>query len=68
MSDQIIEPENYTTKEYADLAKVKEQTVLKNHCLNGHFLGVRPFKLVNRHLLWPGPKVRAALRGGINNE
>lgn len=41
-----------STQEVADALRVKRQTIAKQLCLNGHYLGLRPVKLPNGRLLW----------------
>ena len=41
------------TEQFASLYGVKSDTVRRNLCLKGHFLGIKPLKLGNRRLLWP---------------
>lgn len=42
-----------TTAEFAQRLAIKEATAQRSHCINGHYLGIRPVKLPNRRLLWP---------------
>ena len=41
------------TNEFASRFGVKGDTVRRNLCVNGAFLGVKPVKLPNGRLLWP---------------
>ena len=41
-----------TTQELAGLFGVQAATVRRAHCLNGHYLGLRPTKLNNGRLRW----------------
>jgi hypothetical protein len=41
------------TNQFAELFGVKGDTVRRNLCVNGHFLGMKPIKLANGRLLWP---------------
>lgn len=41
------------TNKFAENFGVKPDTVRRNLCTKGHFLGVRPVKLPNGRLLWP---------------
>ncbi|WP_289019568.1 hypothetical protein [Desulfobacter postgatei] len=43
-----------TTQEVARLLGVTPGTVRRGLCVNGHYLGLRPIKLPNRRLMWPG--------------
>ncbi|RJQ72253.1 MAG: hypothetical protein C4519_18810 [Desulfobacteraceae bacterium] len=45
-----------TTNEFADSIRVKGSTVRRGLCVNGHYLGIRPIKLMNGRLLWPEVK------------
>jgi hypothetical protein len=45
-------PELLTTAEFAAAQRCKPQTVLKNHCLNGHHHGIKPIKQPGGRLLW----------------
>ncbi len=49
-------PSNYSlsTKEFAKRHLVEPATVRKQHSITGSYFGIRPFKLANRLLLWPG--------------
>ena len=42
-----------TTPEFSALFKVKPETVRRNLCTTGHFMGVKPLKMPNGRLLWP---------------
>ncbi|QLI80846.1 DNA-binding protein [Chitinibacter fontanus] len=52
-----------TTNEVALLLKVKAQTIRKNYCLKGSFLGCRPIKLSNGLLRWPTKAILNILEG-----
>ncbi|KAB2891417.1 MAG: monooxygenase [Desulfobulbaceae bacterium] len=41
------------THEFAARFGVKGDTVRRNLCVKGHFLGLKPLKLGNGRLLWP---------------
>lgn len=41
-----------STQEVADALRIRRQTIAKQLCLNGHYLGMRPVKLSNGRLLW----------------
>jgi hypothetical protein len=41
-----------TTRELADLYRVRPQTILRSFCLNGHYLSNKPIKMPNGRLLW----------------
>jgi hypothetical protein len=46
-------PRTTTTNEIARRFGVKPDTVRRNFCVSGHFLGLQPLKLPNKRLLWP---------------
>lgn len=41
------------SSEFAKNFGVKPDTIRRNLCVNGHFLGLKPIKLPNGRLLWP---------------
>lgn len=53
------------TNIFADRFGVKGDTLRRNLCVNGHFLGLKPVKLPNGRLLWPNvhPDDISAARG-----
>ena len=53
--------ESINTKEYAGLTRVDSQTIRRSYCVNGHYLGIKPFKLPNGRLLWPRDEVLRVL-------
>lgn len=53
----------YSTKEYAGMARVSTQTIRFSHCVNGHYLTVKPVKMPNRFLAWPADDVDRVLFG-----
>lgn len=55
--------ESITTKEFAQLLKVSEQTIRGGYSKNGHYLGIQPIKLPNRFLRWPLEQARSILAG-----
>jgi len=55
MQTVSTQPPRHTTPT-SELAKrfgVKSDTVRRNLCVKGHFMGLRPLKLPNDRLLWP---------------
>lgn len=56
--------EAFTTEVFAEKVGCKPQTVRKNYCLSGHYLGVRPVKLPNGKLLWPARPIELLITGG----
>lgn len=51
---QDIPPKQYIpTNELAARFGVKPDTVRRNLCTKGHFMGVKPLKMPNDRLLWP---------------
>jgi len=59
------EAKNINTKEFAALVRVDPQTIRRALCVQGHYLGLRPLKLPNHRLLWPGNQARE-LAGGCH--
>lgn len=55
--------ENLITDNAAAVLLVKAQTMRKNYCLHGHYLGVKPIKLPNRRLAWPADQIAAIAAG-----
>jgi Fic family protein len=53
-----------TTKEYAQIWNVADQTVRKNFCETGHAYGLKPIKIGNR-LLWSVAQIAEKLQGAI---
>jgi hypothetical protein len=45
-------PRNLTTEKLAELVGVKPESVRRGYCVNGHYLGLVPVKLLNGRLLW----------------
>lgn len=52
-----------TTEVAAEQLCAKPQTLRKNFCLSGHYLGIKPIKLPNRRLLWPADEVARIAAG-----
>jgi hypothetical protein len=50
------------TFEFARAFSRASQTIRKNYCLTGHYLGIRPIKHGNR-LMWPVADIAALLNG-----
>lgn len=46
-------PARTTTNELARRFHVQGDTLRRNLCVNGHFMGLKPIKLPNGRLLWP---------------
>lgn len=46
-----------TTNEFTARLGVKGETARRSYCVNGHYLNVKPKKLPNGRLLWPGSEV-----------
>ena len=53
-----------TTKEYAQIWNVADQTVRKNYCETGEAYGLKPIKVGNR-LLWSVAQIAEKLKGAI---
>lgn len=58
-------PRRYTTNEAAAIIRRKPQTLRRNLCVNGHFAGIRPFKLPGGGLLWPADEIDALASGEV---
>jgi len=54
-------PQLLTTAELAELERVKQQTIRKNYCIDGHHHGMVPIKLPNGGLRWRTSDVQALL-------
>ncbi|MFX1695928.1 hypothetical protein [Paraburkholderia sp. A1RO-1] len=46
-------PTHVATEVAASMLMVEPATMLKSHCLNSHYVGIRPVRLPNRKLAWP---------------
>lgn len=44
--------QSLSSEQLAQLLGVQPGTVRRGHCLNGHYLGLRPVKLPNGRLRW----------------
>ena len=58
---KVEEISSLTTKEFAALAKVEPGTIRHSHCIHGHYLSIRPIKLLNGQLRWPALPARKIL-------
>lgn len=56
--EELITDEKLSTKELAGVFRVDPQTIRRGLCVNGHYLGLKPLKLPNHRLLWPGNQAR----------
>lgn len=54
----------FDTEELAAEFKVKANTIRRQHCLTGHYMGIKPVKLPNRKLVWLRADVERILSGG----
>jgi hypothetical protein len=54
----------YSTDQAAEILHVRPQTLRAAVCRDGHYGGVRPFKLPSRFLAWPADQIDALLMGG----
>lgn len=50
-----------STEEFGRELKVKQDTIRRSFCTQGHYLGVRPRKLPNGRLRWPAAEVHKLL-------
>lgn len=55
-------PHNLSTPEFAAQAKVRPTTIRVRLCQTGSYFGVRPVKLPNGRLLWPGDSLEQLTR------
>lgn len=46
-------PQHIPTSDFARIFGLKPDSVRRALCVNGHFMGIKPFKLPNGRLLWP---------------
>ena len=53
------------TEEFAGLFRVRPQTVRAALCRSGHYLGIRPLKLVTGKLLWDSSAAERVLSGEV---
>ena len=53
------------TSDFAERFGVKPDTVRRNLCVKGHFLGLRPLKLPNERLLWPDVYPEDLVKQGV---
>lgn len=59
-------PAQLTTEELAAELRNRPQTIRAGLCRNGHYMGMRPIKLPNGHLLWPTAGLDSLLNGGAH--
>jgi hypothetical protein len=52
-----------TTAEFAAALHLNPQTIRANLCHHGHVMGIRPFKLPNRRLLWDADELERLISG-----
>lgn len=53
MKEATDQKQFLTTSKFSEIFGVKPDTVRRNLCVKGHFLGIKPLKLPNNRLLWP---------------
>jgi len=53
-----------TTRKLAAIYGVEVDTIRRNLCTKGHFLGLKPIKLPNTRLLWPLVTPDELVKGG----
>ena len=56
---------SFSTEQLAQLLHVKDGTIRRGLCLNGHYMGIKPVKLPNGRLIWPEEPVMEILKGGV---
>jgi hypothetical protein len=49
----VLKTNFLSTAEVGQIFKVKGSTIRRAHCVNGHYMHVKPRKLPNGRLLWP---------------
>lgn len=54
----------FTTEEFATAISMKAQSIRKRYSVTGSYHGVRPVKLLNRRLLWPGDALESLINQG----
>jgi len=52
-----------TTREFAKAVGVQAPSIHRALCMAGHYMGVKPVKLPNGRLIWPGERVDALVNG-----
>jgi len=52
-SSQTVSQFRLTTEEFAEVRRLKAQSVRKRYSETGSYFGIRPLRLPNRRLLWP---------------
>lgn len=53
-----MEQSHITTKQLAFLLGVNPDTIRRGLCVNGHYMGLKPVKMPNRMLMWPGANAK----------
>ena len=53
------------TEIFSQKYQVKPDSVRRSLCLNGHYQGIRPLKLLNGRLLWPDVSIEEMLAGKV---
>ncbi|EPZ16168.1 hypothetical protein M622_03040 [Thauera terpenica 58Eu] len=55
----------YSTEQAAAALGIRPQTLRAALCRDGHYFGIRPVKLPNRMLRWPGEAIDRLLTGEV---
>ena len=50
------------TREFARELHVKDESVRRSLCINGHYMGIKPLKLPNGRLLWPVSEIKKVFK------
>jgi len=61
MKIKVADP--ITTREFAKAMGVQTTSIHRALCMAGHYMGVKPVKLPNGRLLWPGERIAEILNG-----
>lgn len=63
MNISILNKQNLTTEQFAEVLHGKPSTIRTRLCKTGSFYGIRPIKLPSGRLLWPAEAVQAFVTG-----
>ena len=60
-------PPHKSTEDLAQSLKITPGTIRTRLCRTGSYFGLRPLKLPNGRLLWPGDAVELLAKGATNS-
>jgi hypothetical protein len=60
-------PPHLSTEDLAQSLKITPGTIRTRLCRTGSYFGLRPLKLPNGRLLWPGDAVERLTKGATNS-